>query len=64
MPLAGRSSRPTVLLAPHFRTLDEIFDPRDLERLASFSEVVWARDDPLPEAELDALLPRVWAWGR
>ncbi len=56
------STRPTVLLAPHFRTLEEIFDPRDLERLASFSEVVWARDEPLPEAELDALLPEAWAY--
>lgn len=53
---------PIVLLAPHFRTLDEIFDPRDLERLASFSRIVWGRDDPLPERELDALLPEVWAW--
>ena len=54
--------KPTVLLAPHFRTLEEIFDPRDLERLATFSRVVWGRDDPLPDADLEAFLPDVWAY--
>jgi phosphoglycerate dehydrogenase-like enzyme len=56
------SERPKVLLAPHFRTLDEIFDPGDLERLATFADPIWAKDDPLTDADLDALLPDTWAW--
>jgi phosphoglycerate dehydrogenase-like enzyme len=56
------AQRPRILLAPHFRTLEEIFDPHDLARLHAFAEVVWAKDAPLPEAELEALLPEVWAW--
>lgn len=56
------SERPKVLLAPHFRTIEEIFDPRDLARLAGFAEVVWGRDEPLGGGDLDALLPEAWAW--
>ena len=56
------SEKPTVLLAPYFRTLNEIFDPSDLERLASFSDIVWGRDEPLPENEFDTFLPDVWAY--
>ena len=56
------SKKPTVLLSPHFRTIDEIFDPIDLERLASFSHIVWGRDEPLPEDKFDILLPDTWAY--
>jgi phosphoglycerate dehydrogenase-like enzyme len=56
------SEKPTVLLSPHFRTLDEIFDPLDLKRLASFSHIAWGRDEPLPEDEFETLLPDVWAY--
>jgi phosphoglycerate dehydrogenase-like enzyme len=54
--------RPTVVLAPHFRTLTEIFSRDDLDRLHGFSNVVWGKDDPLPERELESLLPEMWAY--
>lgn len=55
-------AKPTVLLAPHFRKLTEIFSEEDLERLHSFSHVVWNKDDPLPDEELENYLPNVWAY--
>ena len=45
----------TVLLDPHFRTLDLIFAPADLERLRSISNVLWAKDEPMPKPEVDAI---------
>jgi len=41
--------------------MPELFDPRDLARLAGFAEIVWGRDDPLPTAMLDELLPDLWS---
>ena len=42
----------TIILDPHFRKLDEIFDSNDLERLKSIANVVWAKDGPMPDDEL------------
>lgn len=55
-------AKPTVLLAPHFRKLTEIFDQRDLDRLHGFSEVVWNSDEPLPDEAFEAYLPDIWAY--
>ncbi|MEO1248910.1 MAG: NAD(P)-dependent oxidoreductase [Pseudomonadota bacterium] len=55
-------SRPKVLLAPHMRTMVEIFSDEDIERLQSFAEVLWAKDDPLPDAELNRLIGDAWAY--
>lgn len=38
----------TVILDPHRRTLDEIFDPVDLERLSATFDVFWGQDEPMP----------------
>ena len=43
--------RPKVILDPHFRTIDEIFEPEDLDRLHALADVVWGRDEPMPAAE-------------
>ena len=43
-----------VLLDPHGRRLQNIFSPEDLERLRSFAEVVWEKDDPMPPEEVEA----------
>jgi phosphoglycerate dehydrogenase-like enzyme len=51
-----------VLLAPYPRTVAEIFAPEDLERLSSFCELIWARDDRFPQDELERHLPEVWAY--
>lgn len=54
--------KPVVLVSPFPRTMGEIFDPRDLDRLARFAEIAWGRDDVMPPAYLDELLPDLWAY--
>lgn len=55
-------AKPTVLLAPHFRKLTEIFSVSDLERLHRFSQVIWNKDDPLPDEQIETYLPEIWAY--
>jgi len=62
--------KPKVILDPHARTLDEIFDPADLARLHELVDVVWGRDDPMPLKEFDrvkgdvlAVITRGWRFG-
>jgi phosphoglycerate dehydrogenase-like enzyme len=50
-----------VILAPHFRRLAEIFDPADLRRLYGMADVVWGKDEPMPEAELARVKEEVFA---
>jgi phosphoglycerate dehydrogenase-like enzyme len=40
-----------ILLDPYFRKLDEIFEPADLQRLYGLADVVWGRDEPMPDDE-------------
>ena len=51
--------RPTLLLDPHFRETKVIFSSDDLARVSSAASVVWGRDEPIPEAELEKLAPDV-----
>ncbi len=51
--------KPRVLLAPHFRTLDQVFAPDDYARLDGMCELVWARDEPLPKDVLEAELGNI-----
>jgi phosphoglycerate dehydrogenase-like enzyme len=37
-----------VLVDPHFRRVEEIFSPPDLERLHDLVDVVWGKDEPMP----------------
>ncbi len=46
----------SVIVAPHFRTMDEIFSPAALARLASFADVVWAADEPMPQDRFENAL--------
>jgi phosphoglycerate dehydrogenase-like enzyme len=60
---------PTVLVDPHFRKMDEIFRPEDLERLRALAHVVWARSEPMPREAARAALAEAVAvitggWGR
>src|SRR4051812_40908769 len=41
----------SIILDPYRRTLNEIFDPADLKRLHELADVVWERDEPMPDAE-------------
>jgi phosphoglycerate dehydrogenase-like enzyme len=44
-----------VILDPHFRRVGEIFTPPDRERLNALADVVWGRDEPMPENEVTAV---------
>jgi phosphoglycerate dehydrogenase-like enzyme len=44
-----------VLLDPAFRRIATIFDDADLARMRAAADVVWARDEPAPEAEVEAI---------
>jgi phosphoglycerate dehydrogenase-like enzyme len=50
-----------VILDPHFRRIDEIFDPADLERLQKRCQVVWAKDAPIPEEEFEKVKSEAFA---
>ena len=45
------------IVDPHFRRMDEIFSPVDLARLHDLVDVVWGRDEPMPEADFLTALP-------
>ena len=48
--------KPQVIVAPHFRQMAEIFDKPTLSRLHDVADVVWARDEPMPQLEFEAAL--------
>ena len=43
-----------VILDIASRRLDEVFHPDDLQHLHEIADVVWGRDEPMPEAEFNA----------
>ncbi len=44
-----------VILDPAFRRLENIFTPDDLKRLYSIADVIWGKDEQMPESEIDAV---------
>lgn len=50
-----------IILDPAFRKLDEIFEPTDLDRLYTFADVIWGRDEPMPAAEFDQVKEEAFA---
>jgi phosphoglycerate dehydrogenase-like enzyme len=50
-----------VILDPHFRRMANIFTPEDLARLRDAADVVWARDEPMPEGEIEKVREEVVA---
>ena len=44
-----------VILDPHGRRLENIFYPHDLAHLKSMADVVWAKDEPMPEQDIEAV---------
>ena len=58
----GARERRKVIVAPHPRTMTEIFATEDLDRLASFADICWARDEPLPPAELTRHAAGLWTY--
>ena len=62
--------KPAILLDPHFRRIDEIFEPKDLGRLHAMANVVWGCDEPMPAGEfakvkqgLFAIVAPGWRYG-
>jgi phosphoglycerate dehydrogenase-like enzyme len=53
--------RKKVLLDPHGRKLDEIFEPADLARLQAMCDVVWGHDEPIPPAEIESIKTELFA---
>lgn len=46
-----------VIVDPFFRSMDEIFSPKDRERLHELVNVIWGKDEPMPQDEFLAALP-------
>ena len=44
-----------ILLDPHRRGLESIFDPADLKKLRSLGEIIWGKDQPVTEVEWSPL---------
>ncbi len=52
------NQKPTVILDPHFRKIDEIFSPADQAYLNSIANVIWGVDEPMPKNDFRAALPK------
>lgn len=50
-------SKPVVIVDPFRRRMDEIFSAEDRARLGEIVEVVWGKDDPMPEDAFRQALP-------
>ncbi len=64
------ANKPAVILDPHFRRIEEIFEPADLERLHALADVVWGKNEPMPAEEFDrarasafAVITAHWHYG-
>jgi phosphoglycerate dehydrogenase-like enzyme len=55
------TQRPQVIVDPHFRAMDDVFAPADLQRLVDAVDVVWGRDEPMPDDAFRAALPDAFA---
>lgn len=51
------ADKPKVIVDPNFRTMDEIFSPDDKARLYDLVDVIWGKDDPMPEDAFMQALP-------
>lgn len=54
--------KPALILDPHWRRIDELFHPSDLRRLGEGFELVWAKDEKMPDYELRRALPEAFAY--
>lgn len=64
------TTKPRVIVDPHFRTMQEIFAPADLARLHAIAQVVWGRDQAMPLddaraalADASAIVSAGWRYG-
>ncbi len=45
--------KPKIILDPSFRRMENIFSAEDLNRLYTAADVIWGKDEPMPEAEIE-----------
>lgn len=64
-------SKPRVIVATHFRRVEEIFEPASFDALEQFADVVWAKDEPMPQHEFEREIEKAsaivfgsWVYGR
>lgn len=50
------TTKPRVVVDPHFRTMQELFSAADRARLHAVVEVIWGRDEPMPPDQARAAL--------
>ena len=60
-----------ILIDPHFRRMEDIFNPDDLDRLATVATIVWAKNQRAPEEvinqskdDLFAVVAPGWRYGK
>jgi phosphoglycerate dehydrogenase-like enzyme len=53
--------KPVVIVDPNFRKMAEIFSPGDLERLHGLANVIWGKDEPMPQDIFCEALPQAVA---
>lgn len=53
--------KPKVILDPSFRRMETILSAEDLNRLHSVADLIWGRDEPMPEAEIEKVRDEVVA---
>ncbi len=51
----------SVIVDPSFRRMDEIFSPEDQRRLHDLVDVIWGKDEPMPQEEFLSALPSAHA---
>ena len=44
-----------VILDPHPRRMENLFTPEDLARLENSADLCWARDEPMPDSEIESV---------
>src|SRR5262245_47176688 len=69
-PHGQRDMPEKVLFDPYIRRMERLFPPEQMERLESFAEIVWGRDEPPPpevveaaREELVAIVTGGWRYG-
>jgi hypothetical protein len=48
-----------VILDPSFRRMANILLPEDLARMQATADILWARDEPMPDEEIDGVRSEV-----
>ncbi len=50
-----------IILDPSFRRMENILSPGDLNRLNTAADVIWGKDEPMPEAEIEKVRDEIVA---